>query len=217
MNNNQKKPAVTITVGAFYYAMNRPEDGVDFDITKYGDIVKSPVIKKVTMKENADTGKVKASGADYCAVPTKSSEEIGVEVVAIHPDDLVEMRGDNISEKGLITDNTEPKRPFFAIGFPEIKSNGNYRYTWYPKCQLDENSGDLETKEDSFKEQNKNLTITAYPFDGKSTKVIIDSESTKCPKGLTEEKFFTKIITCDADLTSVLTPEASENSEVQGA
>ncbi len=205
----EKRPELLLSVGAFYYAKNIPEGGIVFDPSKYSDIIKSPIIKKVGMKESGENTPVKASGIDYLTVSLKDSEELSVEVVAFAPDDLADFRGDHVSENGLITDDTSPLRPFFACGFPIEKTNGQVDLVWYPKCQLTENSGDIETKEDKFKEQNQKLTIKAYAFNDKNIKVHCDSELASFPKGLTEEKFFSKVITNDEDLKSVL-PIAEE-------
>lgn len=202
----EKRPEIQISVGSFMYARNNPGEGVLFDSTKYGDIISSPVIKKVGIKESAENTPIKASGIDYLTVGLKDSEELSVEVVAFAPDDLAYFRGDSISKNGLIMDSTTPVKPFFACGFPIEKTNGKIDLCWYPKCQLIENTGDVETKEDKFKEQNKTLTIKAYPFNGKNIKVHCDSELESFPEGLTEEKFFSKVITSDEDLQAVLTP-----------
>lgn len=208
MPKTEKKPEVTLSVGAFYYALNNPGEGMDFDASSYDNIVKSPVIKKVGMKETGESTPVKASGINYMTVSSKSDEELTVEVVAFAPDDLAKFRGDTVSESGLITDSVAPVKPFFACGFPIEKSNGQSEYRWYPKCQLVENTGDVETKEDSFKEQNKTLTIKAYAFNDKSIKTSVDTELSSFPAGLTEEAFFSKVITSDADLASVI-PEGA--------
>lgn len=218
MIKNEKRPEIQISVGSFFYAKNMPEEGVLFDPKKYGPIISSPIIKKVGIKESSENTPIKASGIDYMTVSQKDSEELSVEVIAFAPDDLADYRGDSISEKGLIKDDTTPNRPFFACGFPIEKTNGHVDLTWYPKCQLLENSGDVETKEDKFKEQNKTLTIKAYAFDEKSIKVHCDSELSSFPTGLTIDKFFSKVITDDEDLTSVLsTSENQEETVPEGA
>lgn len=207
----EKRPEIQISVGAAYYAPNVPESTAIYDPTKYGTVVKSPVIKKIGRKESSESTVVKASGADYMTVSSKDSEELSVEAVAFAPDDLAKFRGDHISQKGLITDDTAPVKPFFAFGFPIEKTNGKWDFVWYPKCQLVELSGDVETKEDKFKEQNKTLTINAYPFNGKNIMVHCDMETESFPEGLTEEKFFSKVIIDDTTLQSVLTTQ--ENVE----
>ena len=201
----EKRPEIQISVGAAYYAPNLAEAPLIFDPTKYGDIVKSPVIKKVGRKESSDSTVVRASGIDYATVSSKDSEELSVEAVAFASDDLAKFRGDHISEKGLIMDDVAPNKPFFAFGFPIEKTNGKYDLVWYPKCQLVENTADVETKEEKFKEQNKTLTIKAYPYNDKNIMVHCDMETEAFPEGLTEEKFFSKVIVDDTTLQSVIT------------
>lgn len=208
----EKRPEIQVSVGAAYYAPNLAEAPLNFDPTKYGDVVKSPIIKKVGRKESSDSTVVKSSGIDYMTVSSKDSEELSVETVAFAPDDLAFFRGDHISEQGLILDDIAPVKPFFGFGFPIEKTNGTWDYVWYPKCQLVETSGDVETKEDKFKEQNKTLTIKAYPFNDKNIMVHCDMETEAFPKGLTEEKFFSKVITDDETLQSVITPSSVEGA-----
>lgn len=203
----EKRPELIISVGSFYYADNTPTEGLDYDSAKYGAVHHSPVIKKVGIKESVDNQPVRASGKDYMSVSSKDSEEISVEVVAFDPDDLAKYRGDTVTTSGLILDDVAPKKPFFGMGFPIEKTNGKLDLVWYPKCQLVENTADVESKEDKFKEQNRTLTIKAYSFNGKNIKVHCDMESSNFPKDLTEEKFFSKVITCDEDLANVLTPD----------
>lgn len=205
----EKRPEIQISVGAAYYAPNTPEAPLIYDPTKYGAVVKSPIIKKVGRKESSDSTVVKSSGIDYMTVSSKDSEELSVEAVAFAPDDLATFRGDHISEKGLISDDISPVKPFFGFGFPIEKTNGKWDYVWYPKCQLVESSGDVETKEDKFKEQNKTLTIKAYPFNDKNIMVHCDMETESFPEGLTEEKFFSKVIIDDATLQSVITTSST--------
>ena len=56
------------------------------------------------------------------------------------------------------------ERPFIALGFPNLKKGGGVKYTWYPKCQLIENTDDIATSEETFSEQNDTLTFRAYAF-----------------------------------------------------
>ena len=208
-----KKPMIKETVGSLYYAFNNPTEGVDFDPTKWLETVNSPIIKNISRTENGDSVTVRASGIDYQTVTQSSNEEIDVEVIAFHPDDLSKLRGENIDNSGLIFSGRTATRPYIALGFPVQKVGGGSRYVWYPKCQLVENSDEVATKEESFNEQNDTLKFRAYAFnENNDKKVYVDSESTKFPEGLTEEKFFNKPILTKEDLANAITP-----SEIQGA
>lgn len=211
-----KKPMIKETVGSLYYAFNQPTEGVDFDPSTWQETVNSPVIKNISRTENGESTPVMASGIDYTTVSQSSNEEIDVEVIAFHPEDLATLRGEGVDESGLIFSGRTSTRPYIALGFPVQKIGGGVRYVWYPKCQLVENSDEIATKEESFTEQNDTLKFRAYAFNSfNDKKVYVDSEAANFPEGLTEEKFFTKPILTKEDLAAAIA--TTENTEVQGA
>ena len=113
------------------------------------------------------------------------------------------MRGEEVSKSGLASSGGTKERPYFAYGKVVKKVGGGIRYDWFPKCQLIENTDDIETSDESFSEQNDTVTIRAYPFnEAGDIKNYVDNEMTSFPAGLTEEKFFAKPIVTDADLTA---------------
>ena len=200
-----KKPMIKETVGAAYYAFNTPDENGEFNPSTYEATVKSPVIKSIGTTENAGSYVVRASGSDYATSSQTSSVELAIEVVAFHPDDLAKLRGENVDESGLISSGRPAERPFIALGFPILKKGGGVKYTWYPKCQLIENTDDIATSEETFSEQNDTLTFRAYAFnDDKDIKNYVDSEATNFPTGLTEEQFFTTPIITKADLDEAM-------------
>lgn len=200
-----KKPMIKETVGAAYYAFNTPDGSGEYSPSTYEATVKSPVIKSIGTTENAESSVVRASGTDYSTSSQTSSVELAIEVVAFHPDDLAKLRGDNVDTDGLISSGRPSARPFIALGFPILKKGGGIKYTWYPKCQLIENTDDIATSEESFSEQNDTLTFRAYAFnDDKDIKNYVDSEATNFPTGLTEEQFFTTPIITKADLDEAM-------------
>ena len=200
-----KKPMIKETVGAAYYAFNIPDESGEYSPSTYEATVKSPVIKNIGTTENSENSVVRASGTDYSTSSQTSSVELAIEVVAFHPDDLAKLRGENVDESGLISSGRPAERPFIALGFPILKKGGGVKYTWYPKCQLIENTDDIATSEETFSEQNDTLTFRAYAFnDDKDIKNYVDSEATNFPTGLTEEQFFTTPIITKADLDEVM-------------
>ncbi|HHU79964.1 MAG TPA: phage tail protein, partial [Acholeplasmataceae bacterium] len=156
-----KKPMIKETVGAAYYAFNTPDENGEYSPSTYEATVKSPVIKSIGTTENAESSVVRASGTDYATSSQTSSVELAIEVVAFHPDDLAKLRGENVDESGLISSGRPAERPFIALGFPILKKGGGVKYTWYPKCQLIENTDDIATSEETFSEQNDTLTFRA--------------------------------------------------------
>ncbi len=205
-----KKPMVKETVGAQYYAFNKPDTNGEFqpDSSKYDEVIKTETVKNIGVTENMESTPIKASGKDYVTVNQTSSVDLAVESTAVEPDDLAEMRNETVNEGGLISSGSSSQRPFFAYGKVVKKIGGGFRYEWYPKCQLVENTDDIATKEESFSEQNDTLTIRAYPFDSnENIKVYVDSEASNFPEGVTEEKFFAKPILTQADLTAAISAE----------
>lgn len=200
-----KKPLIKETVGAAYYAFNTPTEDGEFNPVTYDEIVKSPIIKSIGTTENAESAVVRASGQDYTTSSKMSSVELAIEVVAFHPDDLAKLRGEKVDNDGLISSGRPADRPFVALGFPILKKGGGTKFTWYPKCQLVENTDDIATSEESFSEQNDTLTFRAYAFnDDGDIKNYVDSEATNFPEGLTEDLFFSKVIVTKSDLDEVL-------------
>lgn len=93
------------------------------------------------------------------------------------------------------------QRPFFAYGKVVKLRHGGYRYEWYPKCKLTENSDDISTSEDKTSEQTDTIKIKAYPFDDAGNIVAKITESS-APEGMIEDKFFAKPILTKEDLAA---------------
>lgn len=204
-----KRPKIKETVGALYYAFNTMTEDGEFDPEAYETTNKSDVVKTITTTDNATTTTVRASGQDYETVNQSANIQNEVEVIALDPEDLAKMRGDDIHENGLILSGAPGKRPFFAFGKVVKKLGGVVEFVWYPKCQLTENTDEATTSEEEFSEQTDTVTITAYAFDDAGNKSVrVNSEMASFPEGLTEEKFFEKPILNDAGLTEATAPQA---------
>ena len=144
-----KKPMVKETVGAQYYAFNQPTEDGEFqaDSSKYD-------VKNIGVTENMESTPIRASGKDYTTVNKTSSVDLAVETASVVPDDLAKMRNEVADLDGLITSGSSSQRPYFAYGKVVKKVGGGFRYEWYPKCQLVENTDDISTSEENFSEQN---------------------------------------------------------------
>lgn len=209
MSITTKKPKIKETVGALYYAFNTMSEAGEFNPEAYEETNKSDVVKTITTTDNATTTTVRASGQDYETINQSASIENEVEIIALDPEDLAKMRGDDIHVNGLIMSGAPKKRPFFAFGKVVKKVGGAVEYVWYPKCQLTENTDEATTSEEEFSEQTDTVTITAYAFNEEgNTSVRVNSEMTSFPEGLTEEKFFEKPILNDEGLTEATAPIA---------
>ena len=200
-----KKPKIKQSVGSQYYAFNTPKEDGEFNPSTYEETIKTNTVKSIGVTENSESTVVKASGVDYESVSSTENVELEVEVVAFDPDDLAKMRGEDVDDSGLISSGSSTQRPYFAYGKVVKKVGNGFRYEWYPKCQLVENTDDIATQEESFSEQNDTVTIRCYAFDELGhVRNYVDSEASNFPDGLTEEKFFTKPIITKADLTAAL-------------
>ena len=210
MSITTKKPMIKESVGALYYDFNTPTTSGEFNPETYEEeVVKSNVVKNIGTTENAEAVIVKASGEDYETVSQNQYIDMAVEVVAIDPGDLAKMRADVVSETGLNRSGRTARRPFFAFGKVKKMVGGGVEYAWYPKCQLIENTDDIATQEESFSEQNDTVTIRAYSYNTDGDKrTYVNSEMKNYPEGMTEEKFFSKPILTDEDLTAALTAGA---------
>lgn len=214
-----KRPMLTETVGALYYCFNTSAENGEFNPQTYNtDVIKSNIVKTISTTENGESTVVRASGEDYETVNQKQSIDMSVEVIAIDPSDLAKMRGDVVGTGGLNRSGRTASRPFFAFGKVRKMLGDKVEYAWYPKCQLVENTDEVSTKEENFSEQNLTVTIRAYSYNAEGDKkTYVNSDMENYPEGLTEDKFFSKPILTDADLTSVITPTVNGNNEVQGA
>ena len=199
-----KRPPMKETVGAQYICFAKETEEGEFDGTYETDVEKTEVVKTVKVTVNADTGDSYASGKVYDSdTPTKSID-IETEVIAFPEDTLAKMKGDSVDAGGLILSGSNSQRPFFAYGKVVKLRYGGYRYEWYPKCKLTENSDDISTSEDKTSEQTDTIKIKAYPFDDAGNIVAKITESS-APEGMTEDKFFTKPILTKEDLAAALT------------
>lgn len=206
MTQTVKKPPIKETVGAQYYCFDTPKDGSnDFTGNYETDVTKTNVVKSISVTENGDSTDVYASGITYDSISDKTSIDSEVETVAFPAEDLYRMRGDTITESGAILSGAPKDRPFFAYGKVTKLKNGNYRYSWYPKSKLIENTDDIATKEDSFSEQNDTVTIRHFPYDDDGNIEFKVDSTVKIPSGLTEELFFSKPLLKEADLTALIT------------
>ena len=192
------------TVGAQYNCFAKETEEGEFDGTYETDVEKTEVVKTVKVTVNADTGDSYASGKVYDSdTPTKSID-IETEVIAFPEDTLAKMKEDSVDAGGLILSGSNSQRPFFAYGKVVKLRHGGYRYEWYPKCKLTENSDDISTSEDKTSEQTDTIKIKAYPFDDAGNIVAKITESS-APEGMTEDKFFAKPILTKEDLAAALT------------
>lgn len=199
-----KRPPMKETVGAQYICFAKETEEGEFDGTYETDVEKTEVVKTVKVTVNADTGDSYASGKVYDSdTPTKSID-IETEVIAFPEDTLAKMKGDSVDAGGLILSGSNSQRPFFAYGKVVKLRHGGYRYEWYPKCKLTENSDDISTSEDKTSEQTDTIKIKAYPFDDAGNIVAKITESF-APEGMTEDKFFAKPILTKEDLAAALT------------
>ena len=199
-----KRPPMKETVGAQYICFFCKTEEGEFDGTYVTDVEKTEVVKTVKVTVNADTGDSYASGKVYDSdTPTKSID-IETEVIAFPEDTLAKMKGDSVDAGGLILSGSNSQRPFFAYGKVVKLRHGGYRYEWYPKCKLTENSDDISTSEDKTSEQTDTIKIKAYPFDDAGNIVAKITESS-APEGMTEDKFFAKPILTKEDLAAALT------------
>jgi len=191
-----KRPPRKETVGAQYICFNTMGENGEWTETFDAEVEKTATVKSVKVTENSESADVYASGEVYDTDNTSGATNIEVEVVAFDPDTLAKMRGDKVGTNGSIIKGGNGARPFFAYG--------KVRYEWYPKCKLAENTDEAQTREDKSSEQNDTITINAYAFEADGGKCFcVDTSSKKSPAGLTEDKFFTKPLLKDADLTTM--------------
>ena len=81
---------------------------------------------------------------------------------------MAKMKGDSVDAGGLILSGSNSQRPFFAYGKVVKLRHGGYRYEWYPKCKLTENSDDISTSEDKTSEQTDTI-LRVLHADGDET------------------------------------------------
>lgn len=208
MARTEKRPPIKETLGSMSYCFDTPDEGEsDYTGNYESNVTYLKTAKSAKVTENGDSSPVYASGEEYATVNAVSSIDNEIESVAFPAEDLAKMRGDAVSETGLIVSGASSDRPFFAWGKTVKLRGGKNRYVWYPKCRLTSNTDDTSTKEESFSEQNDTVTIRAYPFDDAGNIFVEANESIKTFEGLTEDKFFSTVIRTDADFKKILGKE----------
>ncbi len=200
-----KRPPRKESVGAQFICFAQPGEDGEWTGLFEEDVERTAVVKTVTVTENSESTDVYASGEVYDTDTSVAADDIEVEVVAFPADTIARMRAATIGTGGLVKDGAPKTRPFFAYGKIVMLKNGNFRYDWYPKCKLKENSDEVATREESSSEQNDTITISAYGFDAEGHKKnYVDSTMESFPEGITEDKFFGKVIVTDEDLASAI-------------
>lgn len=217
----EKKPQVKETVGDMYYVRNNPT-GTEFDITKYAEsVIKTPTIKKIGVTETVENTTIRASGKVYKTISKTAYYDFAVENSAVVPEDLSWMRGEENHKNGLVQSGESDTRPFFGYGKVVKKTENEIQWEWYPKCQLIENTDDIETSGENFTEQNDTLTIRAYPFDNHGhIRNYINSEMPDFPTEVTEDAFFSAPVITVSDLDKLIaevTGGTEQEEDVQGA
>jgi len=208
-----KRPMIKETLGSIYHAFNVSDENGEFDLKNYEETVKGDYGKKASTTENAENTVVRGSGKDYVSASQTSSVENALEVLAFPPEDTARMRGDEITKYGVKSGKSS-QRPFFAFGKVVKKVGGAFEYKWYPKCQLSENTDDIETSEESFSEQNDTLTIKAFSYNEENDKSYsINSEMSNFPKGITEDMFFSAPIATSQDLEKIIAEISNGGSQ----
>ena len=208
MATNTVKPPIKETVGAQYMCFNTMDENGEWTTEFETDVEKSKTVKTVKVKENSEENNQYASGEIYDTDTSITSSEIEVEVIAFSDITMCKMRGDNVDEGGLILSGGKRPRPFFAYGKVVKLKGDKVRLDWYPKCKLITNSDEASTSEDKAKEQTDTVTIKAYPFNSAGDIASKVASDVNWPEGLTEEKYFSKVILDQAGLTSVITVTA---------
>ena len=161
--------------------------------------------KSVSVTDNSESQDVYASGEVYDTDQSLAADDIEVEVIAFPADTLAKMRAETVDEGGLIKSGSPKTRPFFAYGKVVKLKNGNFRFEWYPKCKLKQNSDEIATREESPSEQNDTITISAYSFDKEGNKKsYVDSTAANFPEGITEDKLFAKPILTKEGLAAAI-------------
>lgn len=197
---NKKTPLIKQSVGAQYICF---ATGID-PLAYATDIEKTEVVKSIGTSESSESTKLYASGTIYQSITNQASTEVSVEVVAFVAETLAKMRAETVDIGGLILSGGGIERPYFAYGKVVKLTNNNYRFEWFPKCQLSSNTDDVETSEDAFKEQNDTLTIMALPFNAAGDiKTYVQTDTTNFPAWLTEDLFFSKPVLTPADLAGL--------------
>lgn len=200
-----KRPPRKETVGAQYICFATQGEDDEWSGQYETDVERTATVKSVSVTENSESTDVYASGEVYDTDQAAAADSIEVEVIAFPIDTLAKARAATVDEGGLIKDGAPKTRPFFAYGKVVLMKNGHFRYEWYPKCKLTENSDETATREESPSEQNDTFTISAYSFDADGNKkTYVDSTAANFPEGITEDKFFAKPILTEEDLAAAI-------------
>lgn len=208
-----KKPPMKETVGAQYVCFDSSVTTGEYTGAFEPDVIKDETVRSITVTESSETTPAYASGKLYNSDTNTPSAEIDVEVIAFSDETVDRMRGDTVDETTGLVLSGNGNRPFFAYGKIVRLKGDKYRFDWYPKCKLSENTDQAETSEGSPTVQTDTLKIVAYPFNANNNiKVKISNAEKEFPEGLTEDLFFSKPILSVADLTALLSSAPAETN-----
>lgn len=200
-------PSTKLTVGAQYIAFNTmAADGTwqnTFDTTIY----KLPTVVDVEIKDSNDSYDSYASGETYESDTQTSYKEISETNLAFPEELLAKMNGDTVTD-GVILENGMKTRPYFAYGMVVKKKDETLDLRWYPKCKKTDNSDKTATSEDKHKDQTDTITIKSYGYDADQNKCVRVLTSSTTYKDLTEDKFFAKPLTTEAEVKALVTAGA---------
>lgn len=201
---SEKKPAYKVTAGAQYICFAATTAVNGWDGTFEEDVIKLPTVVNIKRSNSIADQTIYASGSVYDRNTNINSIGIEEENVAF-PDELIAKMSGDTYQNGIIVSGGKRKRPFFAYGYAETKSDGSKVFHWFPKCKLTENSDDIATSTENSTEQNDTLNIVAFPYNDSADIEVKMSTADEKNKGITEEKFFAAPAKSAADVTKLAT------------
>jgi len=118
-------------------------------------------VAELTAEPSTNTETQYADNQAYDVMSSVGPTAINVNVTDLPAEIQAKLTGSKFdSTTGRVYEN-EGVAPYFAFGFRTLKSNGAYRYYWYPKCQFSVPKDEASTKKDTPEFKNKVLVLTA--------------------------------------------------------
>lgn len=118
-------------------------------------------VAELTAEPSTNTETQYADNQAYDVMSSTGPTALNMAVTDLPPEIQAKITGSKFdATTGRVYEN-EGVPAYYALGFRTLKSNGKYRYYWYPKCQFSVPKDEATTKKDTPEFKSKALVVTA--------------------------------------------------------
>lgn len=172
-------------------------------------IYRLPNIKKMGVKGNGKAVEIYGSSKLFAKVVQETQHELSLTHIGMPINVYDKMTGNTIKKGVAFAKSKAHEFPEFAVGILANRSDDVKDVIWYPNCSLDPaTTMDYETAEDTFKESDGSLTITANGLRNSGIIYSHFNSAREIVDGLTYETFIAQPVFSEAQLDTLTAPKA---------